>query len=597
MPPPIPSAPVLGYSFTANSTNNPTSQQPGVQLDAEFNRSNGAITDLIDAVSVSLNADGSLKSSAVQAAYAAGSGGSGNIINIFNAPSAASALLAQAWAEYLPGELPADTLAGTGITGDHFSARYWANHADVQVSDTQNQIATFTALLAASTNSALVGAPLFLSTGTYAAQSLVVNAGVIYRAKATVNPGPFDVSQWDQVTGTTPPLPLTGGTLTGPLTLAANPATALQPATKQYTDAADALALPKAGGTMTGALTLAANPATALQPATKQYTDAADALALPKTGGTMTGAITLAADPVTALQPATRQYVDATTLRNTGRNRLDNGWMEVQQRGAGTFAGNGYGPDRWLVSAPTGPITFGVLSSSAFGTRFYLSASCALLTNGAMNIAQRIPSVDAFDLVGQTVTVSFWAAASTTAGSFSVAVNLAYPLTTADNFGNVATAGNQSITVTATPTRVQATFPNLPAAVANGLQLAVIITQLTANGTATLNISGVQMEVGSTATALERRPFQQELARCMRFYQQSQVFLAGYAVASVAVTQTLPLGIPMRGAPTITLGTNSSNNVNTLTSGILQGGVYVQGVVVASGGYALNVLFTLSSDL
>lgn len=83
-------------------------------------------------------------------------------------------------------------------------------------------------------------------------------------------------------------------------------------------------ALPKAGGTMTGAIVLAADPAAAMQPATKQYVDAettaraaavtaeasaraaadttlttaaaaaqttADA-ALPKAGGTMTGAIT-----------------------------------------------------------------------------------------------------------------------------------------------------------------------------------------------------------------------------------------------------------------------------------------------------------------
>jgi hypothetical protein len=49
-------------------------------------------------------------------------------------------------------------------------------------------------------------------------------------------------------------LKLAGGTLTGALTLAADPSTALQPATKQYTDAADALKLAKAGDTMTGAL-------------------------------------------------------------------------------------------------------------------------------------------------------------------------------------------------------------------------------------------------------------------------------------------------------------------------------------------------------
>ena len=62
-------------------------------------------------------------------------------------------------------------------------------------------------------------------------------------------------------------------------------------------------ALPKAGGTMTGAITLAADPVSALQPATKQYVDVVSTAAataqttanaaLPKAGGAMTGDITL----------------------------------------------------------------------------------------------------------------------------------------------------------------------------------------------------------------------------------------------------------------------------------------------------------------
>ena len=50
-------------------------------------------------------------------------------------------------------------------------------------------------------------------------------------------------------------LPLTGGTLTGALTLAADPAMSLQSATKRYVDAQVATALPKTGGTLSGALT------------------------------------------------------------------------------------------------------------------------------------------------------------------------------------------------------------------------------------------------------------------------------------------------------------------------------------------------------
>ena len=65
-------------------------------------------------------------------------------------------------------------------------------------------------------------------------------------------------------------LPLMGGTLTGPLSLAADPASSLQAATKQYVDTR----VSRSGDTLTGALVLAANPTTTLQAATKGYVDA-----------------------------------------------------------------------------------------------------------------------------------------------------------------------------------------------------------------------------------------------------------------------------------------------------------------------------------
>jgi hypothetical protein len=61
-------------------------------------------------------------------------------------------------------------------------------------------------------------------------------------------------------------------------------------------------------------LTLAGDPTTALQAASKQYVDAGDqsidATKVNKAGDVMTGALTLPSDPSTALQAATKQYVD-----------------------------------------------------------------------------------------------------------------------------------------------------------------------------------------------------------------------------------------------------------------------------------------------
>ena len=119
-------------------------------------------------------------------------------------------------------------------------------------------------------------------------------------------------------------LTLTGGTMTGTLVLAADPSAALQPATKQYTDAADALKVAKAGDTMTGALVLSGDPTADMHASTKKYVDdkdatqatyidTQDALKVAKAGDTMTGLLTLSADPTGNMHAATKQYVDSTS--------------------------------------------------------------------------------------------------------------------------------------------------------------------------------------------------------------------------------------------------------------------------------------------
>jgi predicted phage-related endonuclease len=118
-------------------------------------------------------------------------------------------------------------------------------------------------------------------------------------------------------------LNLTGGTLTGFVTLHANPESNLQAAPKQYVDTQDALKVSKTGDTMTGALVLPGDPTADLQAAPKQYVDSSittlttyvnnqDATKVAKAGDSMTGHLTLNADPTAALHAATKAYVDLT---------------------------------------------------------------------------------------------------------------------------------------------------------------------------------------------------------------------------------------------------------------------------------------------
>lgn len=104
-------------------------------------------------------------------------------------------------------------------------------------------------------------------------------------APTTAGAGQFIIynanTKWDLVGDTSSSasisgkLDKTGGTMTGFITLHADPTSALHAATKQYADTM----LPKAGGTMTGLLTLSGAPTTGLHAATKTYVDNADALA------------------------------------------------------------------------------------------------------------------------------------------------------------------------------------------------------------------------------------------------------------------------------------------------------------------------------
>ena len=57
------------------------------------------------------------------------------------------ALVCQAWAEWLPGKIPANILAVMGVTGDHWSAKFWANEANRIVSDIDDKVAHIDAMV------------------------------------------------------------------------------------------------------------------------------------------------------------------------------------------------------------------------------------------------------------------------------------------------------------------------------------------------------------------------------------------------------------------------------------------------------------------
>ena len=321
-----------------------------------------------------------------------------------------------------------------------------------------------------------------------------------------------------------------------------------------------------AQGTANTAVT---NAAAAQSTANTAVTNAAAAqstanAALPQAGGTLTGNLTvpsLNGGPLAGL-----------------RNRIINGDMRIAQRGPLTAAPlNGYTLDRWLFSREgSGSSTVGQNTNSSFGGRFVLTASSSLAAGESFGVEQRIEALNCIDLTNQTVTVSFWANASTTAGSLGAfAVRLSYA-SSDDNWTSDTQIASTAFVPTGTAQKFTLQF-SVPGAATTGLKLQFSGEQSGTTGTLTFGLGVVQLEPGSVATPFEQRPIGAELALCQRYFYNSSNDSAatptggGYATFTFATT--------MRAVPTFSFisisGTQSDLQIgrrtfyfnNSVTSG------------------------------
>ena len=205
-----------------------------------------------------------------------------------------------------------------------------------------------------------------------------------------------------------------------------------------------------------------------------------------------------------------------------GKNRIINGDFGVWQRGTSfSNPSNVYTADRWVagtdatctVSRQTfTPATAPV--SGYEGTYYYRAAKSAGGTYFQVN--QKIEDVRAF--AGQAITVSFWAKADS-------AITLA--VQGYQNFGSggstQVTALNTSVTLTTSWVRYSATV-TLPSISGKtiGTSSYLMLPYLLYSGSSavTIDIWGVQVEAGSTATAFQTATgtIQGELAACQRYY-------------------------------------------------------------------------------
>src|SRR5215471_17071677 len=358
---------------------------------------------------------------------------------------------------------------------------------------------------------------------------------------------------------------------------------------------------------------------------------------LPLTGGTMTGAIQLPGNAATALQATPLQQVNATVapaFNDVGRNLLHNALFSIQQRGIGTWTGQGYTADRWLnqftttggscvvqISPVSASNAVPATSDEAFE---YLLNYVNTAGTGAGDfsiVSQRIEDVRR--LAGKTVTVSFWAAAA--GGTPRVGIELTMNFGTGGsptaqwNGANQAALVGQARTLGTAWARYTATFTLPSSASATfgttaGTSFAELNIWISAGSslnvrsgsiglqTATVYLWGVQLEIGSVMTALDYGGSpQQQLAQCQRFFIASPAATPvanGYGGAGPLATNLLVFPVTMRSPPSIVISGVSYQNGSGL--GANQANTYGWQPVLtitALGNFAAACTFTASADL
>ena len=216
-------------------------------------------------------------------------------------------------------------------------------------------------------------------------------------------------------------------------------------------------------------------------------------------------------------------------------NRIINGAMAIDQRKAGASVAvsntDSYaGIDRYSVIDYSNAATWQQLTTSPpAGFQYFGCLKRNSATSGAniFAITQVVESKNCFDLQGQSVTLSFWAKAGANFSAASSNITASVQTGTGTDQSAAAFRGGtwtgQATTVTSTfaitTSWVKYTITGTVSATATQIGVQFQFTSVgTAGADDSLNVTGVQLEKGSTATSFDYRPYGTGLALCQRYY-------------------------------------------------------------------------------
>jgi hypothetical protein len=280
----------------------------------------------------------------------------------------------------------------------------------------------------------------------------------------------------------------------------------------------------------------------------------------------------------------------------SGRNRIINGDMRIDQRNAGAAvtSSTAYPVDRWINYGATdgtyaGQQSTDVPTGQGFSNSLKYTVTTADATIGATqyaSIGQRIEGYNTADLMLGTAnakqfTVSFWVKSSV-AGTYGFALqNTAGDrgYATTYSIASTDTWEYKTLVITGDTTGTWLSDNSIGLRTTWGLGIgstytvsanntweagikfgAVGATNLMATLNATFYITGVQLEAGSVATPFERRSYGQELSLCQRYYYRIRgsdtsisnqgIYGNGWSNSSTQGRATFELPVTMRTFPT-----------------------------------------------
>lgn len=316
--------------------------------------------------------------------------------------------------------------------------------------------------------------------------------------------------------------------------------------------------------------------------------------------GDTSGAITVSA-------PATAGTNTITLGANTGvnildantpafRNRIINGGFVIDQRNAGasvTPTNAQYTLDRWVANLSQASKfsvqqNAGSVTPPAGFTNYLGVTSLSAYTVGSGDyfaVRQAIEGFNAADLAwgtanAKTITLSFWVRSSLTGtfggGIVNYAGTRSYPYTYTISSAN--TWEQKTITISGDTTGtwttsnsgwgfvqfglgVGSTYSGTAGAWAGANYLSATGgTSVVGTNGATFYITGVQLEVGSTATSFDYRPYTTELQLAQRYFTKFgsgvafEAYSMGEAITTTSIRFLMQCPVVMRGSPTLTVG-------------------------------------------